>query len=247
MLVSISSLESSWLGALGRILFPPHMRCSLCGQPIEQLLDDSICPSCLATMPIIEAPYCPRCNLPGVVDSSHCPDCSHLKHSFTQSRSLWRYEENAKKAVQLFKFEKRIHLVVVLAQQIHEKLLCQTAWDYDIITYVPMHPKAERSRGYNQSEALARELASLVNVPCYGLLQKAFIQAPQHLLSREERLRSLQSNVFSISTAAKEENIVAKRILLIDDVLTTGVTAHVCSLKLLEAGASQVVVATIAR
>ena len=244
---SISAREASWLGAFGRVLFPPHMRCSLCSEPLDQPLDDGLCDACLAQMPAIGRIFCPRCGLPEIHDAKECPDCSLLPGSFSINRSLWRYRDPASKVVQLYKFQKRIHLAVIFAEQMAAKLFCILPREYDIITYVPMHPQAERQRTYNQSEVLARELAYRVGLPCEGMLQKAWLPVAQHQLSRQERLENLRDKAFSPDSKAQKQGLIKGRVLLVDDVFTTGATAHHCSLILSNNGAEEVAVLTIAR
>jgi len=198
-------------------------------------------------MPKIGAVFCPRCGLPDVVSVKECPDCSHLPGSFSLNRSLWRYQDPARQAVQLFKFNKRVHLAVTFATEMVANLFCILPHGYDIITYVPMHFQAVRQRGYNQSEILACELAYQVGLPCEGLLQKAWLPVPQHQLSREERLQSLRDKAFSCDPKAQQQGLIKGRILLVDDVFTTGATAHYCSTKLMECGAEEVAVLSIAR
>ena len=232
----------SFLSAMGRALFPPLRRCSLCGAKLMEELDDGICPSCLARMPWIEAPFCPRCGLPGIRNQDRCPDCRDIPPSFRFNRSLWQYQGEARRVITLFKFERRPHLAYVLAEKIWQNLFCNLTSSYDILTYVPMYPKAERVRGYNQSRLLAERLATLTGLPCESLLAKKMPSDPQHLLSREQRWDSLRSQVFSLTASPG-----SKKVLLIDDVLTTGATAHFCSQLLLEAGAVEVVVLSLAR
>ncbi|MCL2497642.1 MAG: ComF family protein [Symbiobacteriaceae bacterium] len=243
----MSFLQESRINLVSRLLFPPYSACTLCGVELELPLDDGLCPVCLANLPPILSPYCPRCGLPGVDLARECPDCAGIPPSFLLNRSLWRYQGEVQKLVGLFKFSKRAHLAYTFAQAMHKNLFCNLEDNYDIITYVPMHYQGVRERGYNQSELVARELSALTGIASLGLLQKPTRGTPQHFLGREDRWAALSQGVFTVSTSTLRRRLVSGKVLLIDDVFTTGATAHYCSQALLLAGAAQVAVLTVAR
>ena len=137
-----------------------------------------------------------------------------------------------------FKYGEKKYLKNLLAKLMTDKYLSER-FDSDVVTFVPMTKKEQRKRGYNQSELLAREIANSLSLECRPSLKKVKESPEQKSLSAKERAENLKG-VFSCSDAA----LKGKRVLLIDDVFTTGATANECSGVLLKAGASNVLVLT---
>ena len=109
-----------------------------------------------------------------------------------------------------------------------------------------MHTLAVRQRGYNQSEELALELGTCTGLPVLPLLEKRLLSTPQHRLGREERWHQLRQGAFGLAPGVLHQANLGS-VILIDDVMTTGATAHYCSQLLLGAGALRVGVLTVAR
>ena len=105
-----------------------------------------------------------------------------------------------------------------------------------------MHTKRKRKRGYNQAQLIAQELAKQLHLPCQQLLEKTAATAAQHTLSAAERRTNLQG----VYRVLDEQQVSGKRILLVDDVLTTGATASACAQALLDAGAQSVFAVALA-
>ncbi len=144
------------------------------------------------------------------------------------------YSHRVAHAVHLLKFQNQPQLAVLFAQLIdsrfHQQLLdCAP----DCICFVSMYPKKEKQRGYNQAKLIAEELGRCLSLPCCPLLKKTASTAAQHTLSAEQRKRNLRG----VYTAAAPEQIAGKRILLVDDVITTGSTMTECAGVLIEHGA----------
>ena len=230
------------MAKFSRLLFPPIQRCSLCNTALEEPVDDGLCSQCLSLMPKISAPLCPRCGRPDVFDASFCPDCQTLPPSFTTNRSLWLYQDQAKEILQLFKFNKRPHLAYLLAHLLSELYQSQE-FSSDLLTFVPMSNQAMRLRGYNQSTLVTAEIARILSLPMTEVLVKDKKVKAQHFLSREERWLNLNDQSFHLNKPLPPN----AKVLLVDDVFTTGATAHFCSLALLRGGASEVRLLTVAR
>ena len=144
------------------------------------------------------------------------------------------YSHRVAHAVHLLKFQNQPQLAVLFAQLIdsrfHQQLLdCAP----DCICFVSMYPKKEKQRRYNQAKLIAEELGRCLSLPCCPLLKKTASTAAQHTLSAEQRKRNLRG----VYTAAAPEQIAGKRILLVDDVITTGSTMTECAGVLIEHGA----------
>ena len=230
------------MAKFSRLLFPPIQRCSLCNAALEEPVDDGLCPKCLSLMPKISTLLCPRCGRPDITETSLCPDCQTLPPSFTTNRSLWIYQDQAKEILQLFKFNKRPHLAYLLARLLSELYQSQNLRS-DFLTFVPMSNQALRLRGYNQSALVTAELAKILQLPIKEVLVKDKRVKAQHFLSREERWLNLNDQSFSM----RKSLLANTKVLLVDDVFTTGATAHFCSLALLRGGASEVRLLTVAR
>jgi len=142
------------------------------------------------------------------------------------------------------KFEGRRPLAMLLAPLMNE--VFYESWrrdDFDFITSVPLHPKRRRERGFNQAELLARALARMVGLPELRTLRRAIATQTQVGLSDAKR----QENVRNAFRCMNIELVAGKRILLIDDVMTTGATVASAAGALINAGAEKVSVMTVAR
>ena len=113
---------------------------------------------------------------------------------------------------------------------------------FDCITYVPLRPERKRSRGYNQSECIASDISSIINVPCEELISKIKSNHIQHELDFSSRIE----NVKGVYAVKNERAVKGKTILLCDDIITTGSTLRECAKTLLESGAKEVYCCAIA-
>ena len=149
------------------------------------------------------------------------------------------------RTIQEFKFRGRRNLVGLLAPLLAEAFV-QT-WrrgEFDALVAIPLHPKRRRQRGFNQAALLTRNLSRLIAIPwCEGALRRVRDTAPQVGLSDSERLRNLHA-AFECGDRAL---VAGKRLLLIDDVMTTGATLASAAQALISAGATRVCALTLAR
>ena len=234
-------------GALG-LLYPPE--CALCERPLDFDEDDPLqgpprflCERCWEELrrERIELPYCARCGepLPGpAVDL--CGGCAHTTAPFEKARSYGLYEGCLARLVKLLKYHREPALAGELASLLAE-VVAQERMEFEAITFVPLSRRRLRERGFNQAERLARALGKLCGAPVFPALRKARETLPQEALSRRERLLNLQGSFAPLGRAR------CPRILLIDDVYTTGATVRECSSVLKEAGYERVFVLTVAR
>lgn len=224
--------------AVGRVIFPP--RCVLC----DELLEPGqkwIHPSCEPLLHEVEEPVCLRCGRPVVMDSAeYCFDCSRIREkgkSFRQGKALLLYKGEIKKSMYRFKYGNRRMYAGYFSEL---AFLKYGDWlrriQPDVIVPVPMYRKKERKRGYNQAEVFAKALAAYGHLPVKSnLVLRTRDTTPQKLLNDAERKNNLK-NAFQTT-----ENIVKyKRILLVDDIYTTGSTADAVTECLYKAGATDV-------
>lgn len=151
------------------------------------------------------------------------------------------YGGNFKRAMINFKFHERKNLSPYFADVVSKMITDNLNLDeFDCITSVPISNQRKKERGYNQSELIALDVCKKVNLPYKNLLIKIKNNLPQHTLSRNDR----KTNVLGVYKALNNNDIQGNRILLFDDILTTGNTLKECSKTLYSAGATNVVCIT---
>jgi ComF family protein len=230
-------------------LFYPDT-CLICAQPVSRSRDCGVCSNCWHNLLAlrITPPQCPSCGLPLPNfndDSEHlCLVCSQQLPPFSGARSFGYYSAELRQVIHALKFQGRKNLVGLLAP-----LLAGAFWDswdradFDFIVSVPLYVRRRRERGFNQSELLARFLARLIALPNIRALRRVRPTRPQVGLTDIQR----QENVRNAFRCNNPQEIMSRRILLIDDVMTTGATVASAAHALMEAGASRVSVLTAAR
>lgn len=243
----------SWIGqavdCILNLIYPES--CFICSVPVSRSRDCGICTNCWdkAVALKIGRPRCPYCGLPfnsSDMDAENlCGTCLLNLPCYSGARSFGYYEAELSRLVQGLKFHGRRNLVGLLSP-----LMASTfyeSWnreEFDLIIPVPLHSKRKQERGYNQSELLARALAAHIAISVDSrVLIRIRPTLPQIGLSDSQRLENVRK-AFRCIHASK---ISKKRILLIDDVMTTGATVESAAQALVEAGCSRVSVLTAAR
>lgn len=226
-------------------LFCPPL-CLLCHAPCSESADPYLCTRCLEGCLPLSSPACPSCALPfaTIGGSDHlCGECLLHPPAFVWTVAAGLYEEALRHAVHRFKFDGRVALDRPLA------LLLECAWSQrapdwlpDLVVPVPLHPQRLRQRSYNQSLLLARELVRSRKLPVDSrLLCRVRPTVAQAGLTAHERHSNLHG-AFGVT-----RHLSGERILLVDDVMTTGATARSCAMALRAAGSGEVAVAVLAR
>ncbi|MDO8955761.1 MAG: ComF family protein [Deltaproteobacteria bacterium] len=232
--------------ALVDFFFPSQ--CPLCGKILDENSLGRPCPSCLSQIKFFSHPYCPRCGLgfnTAMGEDHLCSGCLTEHWDFTKARSIGPYEGLMAEVISRFKFRGISRLAkplgILLAEYEDPEF---TFSEFDLILSVPLHPQRLRKRGFNQSLLLARRISRVHSIPLdFTALQRIRHTQPQTELSGPERKKNIRG-----AFAVKKSAIISgKRILLIDDVFTTGATVQECSKALLKAGAKRVDVMTLAR
>lgn len=236
-------LEPAWHWTLDA-LFPP--RCSACPRFSRARFCSRHAPTAVPLKP----PFCRVCGSPFDPLAKHdplCAPCREAKHSFEAARSAWVYDGAPRDAIHRFKYGGKSALAARLAPVLLDLLSTDdvlSGHEFDGVVAVPLHPRRERKRGFNQSELLGRALARELEVPFLPLLRRIRATPPQVGLSAKERGQNVQG-AFALSP--RETEPVNQRILLVDDVYTTGSTLRECAAVLLRAGAPSVCALTLAR
>jgi ComF family protein len=226
-------------------IFPPL--CHICRSYIPDAAEIHICLACRDKLPLVVSPLCTVCGIPfNSAEGDHtCGQCQIHPPHFDLARAHLLYEQSAREMIHQFKYSYKTHLRRPLALLALEGLTdVITAQKPEIIIPVPLHRSRLRSRGFNQSILLGKMFSSLLSLPMLvdGLIRTRQTE-PQIDLSAEER----RNNVKGAFAVKRTDRIPGKRILLLDDVMTTGSTVNECAMVLKKAGAAAVMVATIAR
>lgn len=224
---------SLWEWALDQV-FPP--RCVSCGG-----FGSFLCARCLAKARPAGPPRCPQCWLPAP-DGGRCQRCRQRRPALTGSRAVFVYQGVARDAVHALKYDGVSAVARPMAQEMARVFL---AWAPPVMELVPvpLAPSRRRTRGYNQSQLLARELARATGLPLRaGALERRRARQPQVRLSDYEARRR---NVEGVFVPRHLQTGVA--VLLIDDVMTTGATLDACARALREGGSGPVYALTFAR
>jgi len=237
-----------WLGPLAKgaldLLVPP--RCLNCGR--EVAAGGDLCAACFKEIDFFAGALCPVCGIPfetGAVAGMVCAPCLARPPGFSRARSVFRYEDGTKGMILGLKHGDRLDAVPALARWLY-RAGRELVDEADLMIPVPLHRWRLFRRQYNQSAELARRLARLSGKPFMpGLLRRVQATPSQGGLSREERRRNVRK-AFGLAPGA-EDRLGGRRVLLIDDVLTTGATVEACAATLRAGGAIGVDVLTLAR
>lgn len=210
------------------LVFPP--RCAGCAVGRWPF-----CASCVEELIPLVGPSCSRCGRPTERDLPRCRDCP--PPPIALARAPFLYEGPAKAALRRLKFSGWRTVAAALAQAMAEADESRA----EVVTWVPLSRTRRAARGYDQARALARAVAPLLGVRALPLLRRTRDTPPQARRSGAQR-RSAMSGAF-----ASRGRVRHARVLLVDDVLTTGATAAECARVLLGAGAREVCVLVAAR
>lgn len=240
------ALRAAWLCALDA-LFPP--RCASCAKFSGPIF----CKKCAPQLRLIEEPCCERCGktFDSLARSADiCANCRQHPPAFERARACWAFQEPARGAIHSFKYNRRFAMAPRFAH-----LMLQTPaaraqirdWQPQCLVPVALHASRARARGFNQSALLARELGFLCDLPALDLLKRTRATPPQVGLDLSARRRNVRAAFAIDATLWQNANLAGARILLIDDVFTTGATINECARVLLAAGAGEIGALTIAR
>jgi len=226
------------------LLYPPG--CTICGKSIRA--GEYLCDQCETKAVRIVAPFCQKCSEPfegSITNTFACANCAHRTIYFDAAVAAYRGRGIVRQIIHEFKYGRQIHLRHLVARWLNSALdderLRQS--HFDVIVPVPLHPTRQRERGFNQAGLLAELLSAQTSIRCKPLLERTRYTTTQTALDRSERMENLH-NAFRLR---KNANVRGLRVLLVDDVLTTGSTLNECARILKRSGAFSVHAATAAR
>ena len=211
------------------IIYP--VRCPICGDIVIPK-GEKICSSCKQKLHYIEEPRCKKCSKPMErEEKEYCNDCEHKNFHFTKGFSVWVYDATMRQSIAEFKYHnKKEHAKFYIQEMLHIygdmiKKLCP-----DAIVPVPIHRSKYLERGYNQADILARGIGKELKLPVLShLLIRNKKTLPQKQLSNKERLRNLQEAFDFDESGAERFQKEIKKVLLVDDIYTTGSTIEACT------------------
>jgi len=241
------SVVSRLLRQALRFLLP--VDCAACG---ASLTDDPVplfCTGCWSTIAPLPSSRCARCDrpFPSSAATAHspshrCQPCMEHPPAYTKAWTLYPYLPPLQDAICLLKYRGKVALVPELADLMIERL--PPLGPVDLIMPVPLHPRRLREREFNQSLLLADRLSQSTKIPLsFTNLVRVRPSPPQTSLSRKDRRRNLRG-AFAVRDRAA---VKGKRVLLIDDVFTTGATVNESAKALRKAGSGDVYALTLAR
>ena len=243
---SMTSLLNLWRWAWYAIL---PASCTGCQTTLSRPRHPFFCDSCWTGLQPIKTPLCPRCGRPFASPVAlrysplHlCGPCRTNKPAYSRAHTLYAYESPLREALHAFKYRHNLAMAAALGQLLIQAL--PDRLDVDLVIPVPLAPARLREREYNQSLVLADMAATTLRIPLdYLSLQRTKEGPPQTSLTRRARLSNLRRAFHVVDPTA----IRGRRILLVDDVLTTGTTVNECAKALRKAGSGAVTVLTLAR
>jgi ComF family protein len=207
--------------------------------------DNLLCSACWKKYKFIAKPFCACCGYPfsfEMEDQALCGKCIKLPPYFDSARYLFKFDQDSKKLIHALKYNDQTHLAKIFAK-LQYNIYREDIAKYDLIIPVPMHWLKRMLRMYNQASLLGNELSKITNIPINNdILLKTRWTKAQSTLKKNARQKNLQGS-FKIM---KPELLKGRKVILVDDVLTTGATVKECSKILKKNGVSEIMVLTIA-
>lgn len=209
--------------------------CLLCG---SDSIDEVICDGCMEDLPRLPAQHCPQCAEPTTF-GERCGSCLATPPHFDDTTAVFKYEFPADRIIHSLKYGHKLAIAKWAAHQLAQRLQGRT---FDLIVPLPLHPHRLRQRGFNQSAEIARHLEKHLKIPVdRSTLRRHIATPPQAELPLKERHRNVRNAFECVG------QLQGKKVLLIDDVMTSGATVSECARMLRMHGASQVSVGVLAR
>lgn len=226
-------------------IYPRNIYCILCDTSIDRDEGYSICQDCKDKLNFIDEKTCDKCGKPleelYLID--RCPDCINNINYYSKAVSCIEYDDLSKKIIYDLKYHKKRYISYHVAELIYDRLRESYLYNFDIIIPVPLHKAKEKERTFNQASIIGKYLGQMLDVKTNNkTLIRVKNTITQNQLTKEERRKNLEGAFDVIN----EDNIANKDVLLIDDVFTTGSTVNTCAKVLLDKGALNVFVATLA-
>lgn len=228
------------------LLFPEICQfCRACSAGVDE---GFVCAACRKRFRFVEHPFCDVCGSPFAgegLSAFRCGNCQQARYIFQAARAAVVVNEFSLEVIHRYKYYGMVWLDDVLADLLWEQLAAlelRTGWD--LVVPVPLHWTRLREREFNQAENIGRKIAERLDVPLAAdALKRIAPTVSQTTLSRRERIE----NVRGAFAAGKRAQLRDKRVMVVDDVFTTGATTDACARVLRSMGAEEIWVWTVAR
>jgi len=220
------------------IIYPAT--CPICSQVLDKKINKKvyICEKCREQLSYIESPRCLKCGKPvDNAETEFCYDCSRVNHIYSQGVGVWAYTDEIKNSIYQFKYHNKREYGTFYGFELkdrYESII--RSWDADVLIPVPLHKSKLRKRGYNQADIIAKSIGKLLDIPVDNqLLFRKKKTLAQKELNDKERMKNLE-NAFNIG----EKVVKYNKVIIVDDIYTTGTTIDACAKILMDAGADKV-------
>ena len=243
---TMNAAVNEWTDAVLGFFYPDN--CQLCRSARATAAEGYVCAQCWHGVRFVRPPFCDRCGLPfegAITTKFECSNCREMELHFESARAAVIANALTLEVIHRYKYSRALWFEPFLAD-----LLCREAGpvlragDWDLIVPVPLHPLKQREREFNQATRLALRLSRHTGIPLNtSLLKRRLNTRTQTQLTRAERAANMRA-AFTTTPRAK---LNRERIIVVDDVLTTGATTSACARALLQAGADKICVWTLAR
>lgn len=239
---------NSYIESLLEIIYPEKNICQVCGKYDKRIGENYICYDCFKKLKKISPPHCIKCGIGIDLNSKYnlCNDCIRISRYFEQIKSPFYYDGLIKELIHDYKYCNKPFYYKLFAKLLTDYMMQNGYINFDYIISVPLHKIKQRKRGFNQTELIAISISKNLSIPYLKALKRAKNTVKQSNLSAIQRKDNLK-NVFDIYNKNINNIINNKRILIIDDIFTTGATFNECSKVLLRSGAAAIYGLTIAR
>lgn len=222
-----------------QILFPKT--CPICGDILDK--EREICPECKHKLIYIREPKCKKCGKPfeqreyGSQMREYCGDCTKLHHSYEHGMALFQYNEEIRESIFRFKYHNQRTYAEFYGKEMAKRYgTFIHSLGIEVFIPVPLSKKKQRNRGFNQAELIARICGQQLGISVdNGKLLRCRDTVPQKELNHTERRKNLKS-AFIIG----KNEVKYKKVLLVDDIYTTGSTIDACAEILRQDGAEKV-------
>jgi ComF family protein len=245
-MIAAAGQAQDWFKAGLGLIYPEI--CQLCHSRRAAARDGLVCAKCWSHVRFIRPPFCERCGLPfagALTTTFECTNCRELELHFSSARSAVVAKSVVLEAIHRFKYSRALWFENFLTDLlVREAAPVVRGQNWDFIVPVPLHPLKLREREFNQAARLAAPLGRAANIPLNEkILRRVNPTATQTLLTRAQRAVNMK-NAFAVRPGVR---LAGQRIIVVDDVFTTGATTSACAQALRGAGAAEVCVWTVAR
>lgn len=224
---------------ISELFFPSDIKCIICGDDLPEKSRYGVCDRCKMSY---NNKFCLRCGRAMKNMADYCDRCQSEAPPFDIARAPFVYEGDVRTLVHRMKFGSAKYLAPFMAQYMADCYF-ESGFRADLVTFVPMHPKRIKRRGYNQAEKIAAALSALIDVPLFPTLER--IKATKELakMKRKERAEEIEG---AFALRESDRSVKGRNIVIVDDVFTSGATSGECVRALKKAKCGKVMVLTFA-